>query len=1006
MSTFQVNGQTVTPEKNKSLLRFLRDDLHITSAKDGCSEGACGACTVIINGETVRACTVKTYELDGASVLTVEGLSEREKKIFTYAFGEAGAVQCGFCIPGMVMCGKALIDKNPDPTEEEIRHAIRHNICRCTGYVKIVAAIRLAARIQREHIENPRAAEDRWHVDARVHKVDTEEKVLGYGLYPDDIYLPGMCVGSPIFAGYPRARLLAVHKEEAEALPGVVCVLTRDDIPGTNDIGHLFKDQPAMIPIGEMTRSLGDVVALVAAKDPETLNKAKALVKIDYEELPGAFNSDEAAREDAPLVVSGHQNNVLVEKHVNRGDAEEAIRRSAYVIHDNFYTPWTEHAFLEPECAVAYPMENGGVHIISTDQNAHQTQRECAALLGLDNEHCVVENALVGGGFGGKEDESVQHLAALIAYRAHVPVKVKLTRQESLQMHPKRHEFEMDFTMGCDEKGIIQGVVGKVKTDNGGFASLGGPVLERACTHASGPYHYHNFKVDGIAYYTNNPPAGAFRGFGVTQTLFAVETLLNRMADKVGISHWEIRYRNAIRPGEELPNGQIVDEATGLVETLEAVKPYYDEAVANGDPVGIACALKNAGVGVGIPDTGRCRLVVEKDGRVHIYCGASDIGQGFHTVAVQIVCDKTGLPREKVAHERSHTGKAPDSGVTSGSRQTLVSGEAVRRAAAQLADALREMSLDELVGQEFYAEYLAKTDPMGAPVPNPVSHVAYGYATDLCILDKNTGRIKKIIAAHDVGVAVNPTNCEGQIEGGVVMGMGYALTERFPLEKGKVMAKYAGLGLLRADELPEIIPLVVEKKGLKVACGAKGIGEITSIPVAPAINDAYLSYDGQERSSLPLVNTPYEYHKPEPLVRKKPGKTLAVRRDRRCIGCRECVRACAMAMYKTDDADKACLKIVEKKGNPTPSVCIQCGKCEKACPEGAITQNARGVYIINKKKCTGCGLCRKACPLDVMVDGGSVTSKCIACGICVRACPMNVLGIAEGEEEQTEKAKG
>ena len=998
MARFYINGNVAEPEKNKSLLRYLRDDLHITSAKDGCSEGACGACTVLIDGKTVRACTVKTDELEGAQVVTIEGMSELEKKIYTFAFGEAGAVQCGFCIPGMVMCAKGLIDVNPDPTEEEIRHAIRHNICRCTGYVKIVKAIALAAKLFREHVEDPVASEQRWEVDRPVHKVDVEEKVLATGLYTDDVYLPGMCYGAPVWSKYPRARLLAVHKEEAEALPGVVCVLTHDDIPGKNLIGHLFKDQPAMIPIGETTRYLGDVVALVCAEDPETLEKARALVKVDYEVLPMVRNPKEAAAPDAPIVVFGRDSNVLVEKHINRGNAEEAIKNSKYVISEHFTTPWTEHAFLEKECAVGVPTDNGGVHVLSSDQNAHQSQRECADLCALDAEHCTVENMLVGGGFGGKEDESVQHLAALLAYKTRRPVKVCLTRAESMIQHPKRHSFDMEMTMGCDENGVIQGMIGKVVTDTGAFASLGAPVLERACTHAAGPYHYTNFHMDGTAYYTDNPPAGAFRGFGVTQTLFATETLLNRMADKVGISHWEIRMRNAIRPGEELPNGQIVDEATALVETLEAVKPYYDEAIANGDPVGIACALKNAGVGVGIPDTGRVRLAVEEDGCVHIYCGASDIGQGFHTVAVQIVCDIAGLPREKVRHVRSHTGKCPDSGVTSGSRQTTVSGEACRRAAAMLKEAMAEKPLEDLIGQEFYAEYLAKTDPMGADVPNPVSHVAYGYATDLCILDKETGKIKKFIAAHDVGVAVNPVNVEGQVDGGVVMGLGYALTERYPIKDCRPTGKYGGIGLFRADELPEIKSIVVERPGLSVACGAKGVGEISSIPIAPAVADAYYMMTGVAQNDLPLKNTPYAYKEPEPLVKKTPGKALAIRKDRRCIGCKECVRACARAFYKVDDAGKACLRIVEKKGEPAPAVCIQCGKCAKACPNGAISKNAKGVYMIDKKKCTNCGACREACPFGIMVEGPSVTSKCIACGMCAKACPQDVLGIAQGPE--------
>ncbi|MBQ5738933.1 MAG: molybdopterin-dependent oxidoreductase, partial [Oscillospiraceae bacterium] len=447
-----------------------------------------------------------------------------------------------------------------------------------------------------------------------------------------------------------------------------------------------------------------------------------------------------------------------------------------------------------------------------------------------------------------------------IAYVARVPVKVKLTRQESILVHPKRHPMWMDFTMGCDENGIIQGLKAKVVSDTGAFASLGGPVLERACTHAAGPYAYENFEIEGKSYYTNNPPAGAFRGFGVTQTCFATETLLNRMADLVGISPWEIRHRNAIRPGEVLPNGQIVGPETGLVETLEAVKPYYDEAVKNGDPVGLACAMKNSGVGVGLPDYGRCKLIVEDDCKLHIYTGASCIGQGLGTVLVQMVVTSTNLKREDIVYERSNTWIAPDSGDTSGSRQTLITGEACRRACLQLKDAMGEDgTLADVKGMEFYGEYYAKTNPLGSTLPNPVSHVAYGYATQMCILDKETGKIKKMVAAHDVGKAINPLSCEGQIEGGVVMSMGFALTEKYPIDENcKPTAKYGTLGLFRADQIPEIVPIVVDKPGLKLANGAIGIGEITSIPTAPAIAEAYYRYDGEQRTVLPLKNTPYE----------------------------------------------------------------------------------------------------------------------------------------------------
>ncbi len=850
MATFTVNGKTVTAEKNQKLLRFLRDELHLTSVKDGCSEGACGTCTVLVDGKATKSCVFTTDKMAGKTVLTVEGLSEFEKDAYTYAFGEAGAVQCGFCIPGMVMAAKGLLDQNPDPTEEEIRFALRNNICRCTGYVKIVKAVQLAAQYLREGKIPSR--EQSWRIGGHVHRVDVAEKVQGFGLYPDDIYLEGMIYASAVRSAHPRAIVKAIHRAEALSLPGVVGVFTAEDIPGQNKVGHLTKDWDTMIPVGGMTHYLGDAICIVAAESQEILEKAKRMVQVEYEVLTPVRSPQEAMAFDAPLV--HRSGNLLAHKHIQRGNAALAIARSPHVLTRRFTTPYTEHAFLEPECAVAYP-DGDGVCILSSDQSAYDTQHETAPMLGLPPEKVKVKNMLVGGGFGGKEDVTVQHQAALVAYLTKRPVKVKLSRAESILIHPKRHPMEMEFAMGCDENGVIQGVAANVIADTGAYASLGGPVLERACTHASGPYHYENFQIDGYAYYTNNPPAGAFRGFGVTQTCFCVETLLNEMADIVGISPWEIRYRNAIRPGEVLPNGQIVGPETGLVETLEAVKPYFDA----GKYVGIACAMKNAGVGVGLPDWGRCRLVVQGD-KVHIQAGASCIGQGLGTVLVQMCCDQLDLSPADVVYERSNTFEAPDSGTTSGSRQTLITGEACRRACVELKKALAGKSLASLNGTEYYGEYLAKTDPLGAKVPNPVSHVAYGYATQLCEVGED-GKILRMVAAHDVGKAVNPTACEGQIEGGVVMSMGFALTEQYPLVDCRPTAKFGTLGLFKANQVPEITAIVVEKPGLEVACGAIGIGEITSIPTAPAIADAYYRYDGKRRYSLPLEDTPYSRKK-------------------------------------------------------------------------------------------------------------------------------------------------
>lgn len=887
-----INGQEVAVDPERKLIDILRRDLRLKSVKDGCSEGACGTCTVIIDGKATKACVQKAGRLEGKHIVTVEGLSPREKDVFVYAFGEAGAVQCGFCIPGMVMCGKALIDVNPTPTRLEITAAIRNNICRCTGYKKIIDGIALAAEILRNDTPIPVVGGYRG-VGDHCQRINVRTKVLGTGKYTDDlddVDLPGMCYGSAIRSAYPRAIVKAIHTEKAKALPGVVCVLTAEDIPGSVKVGHLKVDWDTLIPVGTTTHYLGDAIVMVAAETPEILAEAKKLVDIEYEELPPLTCAVEALAEGAPLVHPSAGTNILAHEHLVRGDADAVIAASKYKVTHHFETPWTEHAFLEPECAVAMPFDDG-VFIYSSDQGIYDTRRETALMLGLPEEKVVVENCFVGGGFGGKEDVTVQHLAALVAYVSKRICKVKLTRQESILIHPKRHQFSMDLTTACDEQGKLTAMKLVAVTDNGAYASLGGPVLQRACTHAAGPYNYQTIDIEGTAVYTNNPPAGAFRGFGVTQTIFATELNLNKLAEMAGIDPWEIRYRNAIRPGEVLPNGQIADPATGLVETLEAVKDVYYQS---GPYVGIACALKNSGVGVGLPDYGRCRLAVS-DGRVHVYSSASCIGQGVGTVLVQIVSEAAGLPIEAIKWHMPNTATSPDAGTTSGSRQTTLTGEAARRAAKDLrrdlfrvnglvyegtsrpSDYLEGVTveqespttaqvrftgsdLDALNGREYIGEYLGKTDKMGADVANPVSHVAYGYATHVCILNED-GPIRKMVAAHDVGRVVNRKSLEGQIEGGTIMGCGYALSEQYPLDHCKPTAKYGTLGLMRADKAPDVEAIAIEKEGVDVAYGAIGVGEITSIPTAPAVAGAYYKWNGKFQTAIPLEGTPYSRKK-------------------------------------------------------------------------------------------------------------------------------------------------
>lgn len=523
------------------------------------------------------------------------------------------------------------------------------------------------------------------------------------------------------------------------------------------------------------------------------------------------------------------------------------------MVTNRYSVPFTEHAFLEPECAVAYP-EDGVMHIISADQGIYQTQHECADMLGLPHDKVRVRAAMVGGGFGGKEDMSVQHHASLLAHYTQRPVKVKLKRSESIVVHPKRHAMEMEFTTACDENGNLTAMKALIIADTGAYASLGGPVLQRACTHAAGPYNYQVLEILGKAMYTNNPPAGAFRGFGVPQSCFATESNINQLAELCGLSPFEFRYRNAIRPGQILPNGQVADESTAMVETLDAVRPYYE---AN-PKCGIACALKNSGLGVGVPDVGRSRIEV-RDGKAYLHSSAACIGQGMGTVQVQIFCEITGLTPDTVVYVAPDTALAPDSGNTTASRQTLFTGEAVVRAAKQLLEALQqEGSLEALQGRSFVGEYNGVTDKIGSEKENPVSHIAYGYATHLVELAED-GTVARVVAAHDVGRAVNPTAVEGQIEGGVVMGLGYALTEDYPLDHGRPTAKFGTLGLFKADKTPKIIPIILDAKtsgGL--AMGAKGIGEIATIPTAPAVALAYYNRDKVFRTKLPMQGTPYK----------------------------------------------------------------------------------------------------------------------------------------------------
>ncbi|HYF82133.1 MAG TPA: selenium-dependent xanthine dehydrogenase [Clostridia bacterium] len=851
MVSFRLNGRATSVQNGTILLKYLREVEKLTSVKNGCDEGVCGACTILIDGKAVRCCTMKVDKLQDKEVLTVEGLSELEREIYSNAFAEAGAVQCGFCTPGMVLSAKALLDQNLNPAEEDIKKAIRNNICRCTGYVKIINAIMLAAEALRE-LKHIRLNTCKSNIGQNWRRIDAIQKALGEATYCDDVFMDDMLYVSVLRAMKPRARVLSIDTVKAGSLEGVEAVLTAAEVPGENYQGYIFKDWPTFVPVGEMTRCAGDAVAAVVARTKEIADEALQLIEVKYEEMEPVTDPKRALEEDAPKI--HEKGNLLSRTYVKRGNPEEALAASKYTVKNTYKTPPLEHAFIEPESTVAF-YDGDVLTLYVATQSVTHDHHEICRILGLPHDKVRVILQNVGGGFGGKEDLSVQHYAALGTFYTKKPCKYTFTREESLLCHPKRHGMELEITTGCDDQGILTAMTARIIADTGAYASLGTAVLERACTHACGPYSIPNIELDGYCVYTNNPPAGAFRGFGVPQSNFGAEANMDQLADLAGLDRWEIRYRNAVEPGMVLANGQICGDDVAIKETLLAVKDdYYNNKYA-----GIACAFKNTGIGVGLPDIGRCRIRV-KDGKVVIYSAASCIGQGLATVMIQIVSETVGIDGTNIIFNQPDSSLCPDSGATTASRQTLFTGEACRQAALKLKTELEIKTLEELEGQDFEGEFNGITDPIKSGKENPISHVAYGYATHVVILNDD-GKVAKIVAAHDIGKAINPLNVEGQVEGGVIMGLGSALREKLVYEKGLVKSKFGTLGLLRATEIPEIDVKIIEKNLSELAFGAKGIGEIALIPVAAAVASAYERFDGIRRLELPLEETPYNRKK-------------------------------------------------------------------------------------------------------------------------------------------------
>jgi xanthine dehydrogenase molybdenum-binding subunit len=854
---FTLNGapRRLAVRPDASLLEVLREQCGVTSVKDGCApQGQCGCCLALVDGAPKVSCAMPARAADGTTILTLEGVSHEERDLTARAFAAAAGVQCGFCIPGIALRAKWLLDRQPSPTRAEIARAIDVHLCRCTGYTHILDAIELLAAARRGQGWPEPCTDGR--VGQSLARVEAGEYALGTRPYVADLVREGMLHACVVLSPHARARVLTLDVAAASALPGVVRVATAADVPGARWYGLLYDDWPGFVAVGEEVRCVGDVLAAVAAEDLHTARAAAALIRVEYEPLPPVLDPAAALAPGAPQVNPRHANR-LSTSVIRRGDAAAALAASAHVVSGTWQTQRIEHLYLEPECALAEPLPDGRLRLHSQGQGIFDDRRQVAAFLGVPEDRVLVELVPAGGAFGGKEDMSVQAQAALLARLTGRPVRLALSREESIRLHPKRHPITMTYEAGCDAEGRLTAVRARLLGDSGAYASVGGKVLERAAGHACGAYRVPNVEVEAVAAYTNNPPCGAMRGFGANQAHFAIEGCLDLLAARAGLDRWEIRWRNALEVGDTFCTGQVLEKSVGLKQTLLAVRGAYDAARAAGRAVGIACGIKNSGIGNGVAEWGKCRLVVEPGGTVALHTGYTEMGQGLLTVLVQFAAEVTGLPAQ-VFRPRVDTTFALGCGQTTGSRATLLGGRAVIAAARALrADLDAGHSLAALSGRVYAGDIsVIDTTALGADVPKIKTHTAFGFATQVCVLDEH-GRVDRVVAAHDVGRAVNPALCTGQVQGSVHMGLGYALTEALECENGMpVTFRLRDLGVLRARDMPEVEVILVEDPEPEGPFGAKGVGEIGLVPTAPAVAAALEAFDGVRRYRLPMSDSP------------------------------------------------------------------------------------------------------------------------------------------------------
>ncbi len=891
-----VNGtaHTVNAAPNEYLMNVLRDQLHLTGTKDGCGTGHCGSCMVLMNGKPERACLVTIKRADNAQVKTIEAVANADGTLHPVqqAYIDQGATQCGFCTPGFILSTLALLEKNPNPSMQEIYDGHKWNICRCTGHNSIIRAIQQAAGQPvppLPPVKHPMRA-----ISQPLPRPDAVAKVTGKGIYADDLYVEGMLYARALRSAHPHALLKSVDVRDAKKVEGVVAIFTADDIPGRKDSGVHEIDWPVLCY--DKVRYVGDAIALVVAESEASAGEALKHIRVEYEVLPVVAGPKEAAQPDAPRIHehpethSPHAHgNFLAHFNLENGDLAQGFADADVIIENEYRTQTVEHGFIEPEAALAMPEANGRITVYAGGQIPFGDRAQIAATLNLPEDQVRVINCLIGGGFGGKEDVSVQIYVALAAYLTKRPVKMVLSRAESLKTHPKRHATIIKIKTGAKKDGTLVAHEAEIYGDGGAYASLSNHVMLRTTTHAAGPYEVKNCRVNTYAMYTNNVPSGAFRGFGVTQSAFAMESQMDQLAEKLGITPLEIRRKNILDYGKQTLAGQVMTESCGLSEALELVTAEMEKhpfTAVEGDKRrawGIACAYKNTGYGSGAYDAAGAEVELFGNGRAIVRAGAAEIGQGLPTVLAQIVTEELGVPYENVDVLLSDTDLTLDGSATTASRQTYVTGNAARHAsmevrvllsetASELLDAAPDtlnfadgqvssnghsISLTEVVAAARREGRIPKVSyQYVAPQTKQYQHFAFGFGAQAALVevDVKTGETKvlKVIAANDVGRVMNPLALLGQVEGSISMGLGMALQENFVMENGYVKTdSLFKVRLPTIDQTPEVIPFFVEHETKDGPYGAKGVGELASIPTTPAIINAIYNATGVRCYALP-----------------------------------------------------------------------------------------------------------------------------------------------------------